>query len=71
MSNNRLSANHLESVNQPEGKVIWSGNIITPNQKIKVSIKDALVILNRKIAILKHEIAVLRFNTAISCFKMN
>ena len=46
-------------------------NIITPNRKTKASIKDALVILNRKIAILKHEIAILNRNIAIPCFRTN
>ena len=32
--------------------------------------KDALVILNRKIAILKHGIAILRHNITIPCFRM-
>ena len=38
---------------------------------IKLSDKDAFLILCRNTAILKHEIAVLRFNIAIPCFKTN
>ena len=64
------TANNCVNSNQPEEKVFLIGNINSPNLKVKVSDKDALVILRHGIAILCHETAIPCRKITIPCLRM-
>jgi len=58
-------------MNQPEGKVFQTGKLNSPNLKIKLSNKDAIVIPWRRIAIPWHGTAILWHGITILCFNTN